>query len=354
MNKKKNKCNTEDHFRLKSFICIKNFLRAYLSAQRMLDFLKCYQPPKTDDKSLHQQTRLRESSVDELKKLRKPPKYTLSQRILQILLFLVFGVVRSIISLAYSVIAGTLFILVCTIWKSFGSPESWRTPLKLLWAALARILLFSLGIYRINYHGQPDSDARFIISNHTCFFDGWLFLPLLPRPLDKVELLEIPVISDMWNVFEGISVDRTKSCGMTKVLLKSATNSNLPMIQMFPEGATTNGDYMLKFHLGAFLSDLPLQPAAIRYTLWGTSKKLSHLSFFHNYPTHFIEFLCIPAITVDIEFLPTVSLKRSQENDPRQFADDVSLVIANFLGIPVLNLTSNTIYKVPQQKKKKN
>ncbi|OHT02191.1 hypothetical protein TRFO_30816 [Tritrichomonas foetus] len=320
---------------------------------KMFECLKCYQPPITNDKSMHQQTKLRDASVEELKKLRKPPKYTLVQRIPQIFLFLAVGVIRALISLVYSLIAGTFFIIVCTFWKSIGSPESWRRPLKLLWAALARILLFLLGIYQINYHGQPDSDARFIISNHTCFFDGWLFLPLLPRPLDKIELLEIPCYLEMWNVFEGISVDRTRSCGMTKVLLDSATNSNRPMIQMFPEGATTNGDYMLKFHLGAFLSDLPLQPAAIRYTLWGTTKKISHLSYFHNYPSHWIEFLCIPAITVDIEFLPTVSLKRSQENDPRQFADDVSLMIANFLGVPILNLTSNTIYKVPQQKKRR-
>jgi 1-acyl-sn-glycerol-3-phosphate acyltransferase len=171
-------------------------------------------------------------------------------------------------------------------------------------------------------------------------------MPLLPRPLDKIELLSIPCFREVWDVFDGISVDRRRSCGMTKVLVDGAANSNQPMIQLFPEGATTNGDYMLRFHLGAFLSDLPIQPAAIRYTLWGTSKKLSHISFFHNYPRHWIAFLCVPAITVDVTFLETVSMKRQDdENDPRAFADSVSLMIANFLGIRVLNLTSSAIYK---------
>lgn len=175
----------------------------------------------------------------------------------------------------------------------------------------------------------------------------------MPRPLDKMELLDIPCFKEIWLVFDGILVDRSKSTGTTQLLLKNATNSNCPQIQMFPEGATTNGDYMLKFHLGAFLSDLPIQPAAIRYTLWGTTKNISHLSFFHKYPSHWIEFVCIPMITVDITFLSTVSLKHPQENDPREFADEVSLMIGNFLGVPVLNLTSNTIYKANSNKERR-
>lgn len=317
----------------------------------MIEHFRCYQPPVTNDPDMHHQSALHDATVEELKKLRKPPKYSFTQRVPQIILFLLVGIIRIIVTLSFSIIAGPAFIILCTIWRSFDYPESWRRLLKQIWVILARIFLFLLGIFRINFHGEPDSDSRFIISNHTCFFDGWLFLPLMPRPLDKIELLNIPCIKEMWRVFDGIPIDRSKSNGMTKVILKNAANANAPQIQMFPEGATTNGDYMLKFHLGAFLSDLPLQPAAIRYTLWGTSKKISHLSFFHNYPSHWIEFLSIPMITVDIYFLQTVSLKKTQENNPRLFADEVSLMIANFLGIPVLNLTSSTIYKQPQRKK---
>jgi len=134
---------------------------------------------------------------------------------------------------------------------------------------------------------------------------------------------------------------------MTKVLLEYASDANRPMIQLFPEGATTNGDYMLRFHIGAFLSDLPIQPAAIRYTLWGTSKKIAHLSWFHNYPRHLIAFLSIPFITVDIHFLKTRSLKSSQgvNDEVRMFADKIALKIGNFLKVPVYDISSSAIYK---------
>jgi 1-acyl-sn-glycerol-3-phosphate acyltransferase len=286
-------------------------------------------------------------NLEELRRLRKPPKYGVLHSLLQLLLFCIFGPIKIVIGLTYSVVAGAIFIGLCAIWRAFGSPDPFRTPLKLLWSALSRILLFILGIFKINYHGQPDSDARFLISNHACFFDAWLLMPLLPRPLDKVELLSIPCFREIWDVFDGIAVDRRRSCGMTKVLIDGAANSNQPMIQLFPEGATTNGDYMLRFHLGAFLSDLPIQPAAIRYTCWGTVKKISHISWFHNYPRHWISFLSIPAITVDVTFLETVSMKRQDdENDPRKFADSVALIIGNFLGIRVVDQTSSAIYKV--------
>ena len=310
-----------------------------------MEKFKTYIPPIPHDESMHKQTTLQHCTVADLKKYRKPPKITTSQ----IIYFFIFGILRGTIAIIYAIVAGTIFLISSTIWTSFGSPESFRIVLKHLWSALARVFLFILGIYRINFHGQPDSDCRFILSNHSCFFDGWLFLPLLPRPLDKKELLELPCLKEMWHVFDGITVDRTRSCGMTHVLIESASDSSTPMIQMFPEGATTNGDYMLRFHLGAFLSDLPLQPVAIRYTLWGASKH-ANISFFQNHLCQWIVVLGIPGSTVDITFLETHSMKQHLDITPRQFADQFSLYIANFLGVPVMDLTSSAIYKNQKQK----
>jgi 1-acyl-sn-glycerol-3-phosphate acyltransferase len=306
---------------------------------------RCHVPPISPEAETCQQEQLLPITVEQLKKLRKPPKYPLHLAILQFAMFLVFGVVKLVIATLYGIIAGCLFMFLCSLWRTLGAPDAYRSSLKLLWSGLSRIFIFLIGIYRINYHGQPDSDCRFLISNHVCFFDSWLFVPFLPRPLDKRELLKLPCIRDVWSVFDGIPVDRTRSTGMTKILLEYASEANLPMIQLFPEGATTNGDYMLRFHLGAFLSDLLIQPATIRYTLWGTSRAIASVSWFHNYPRQLIAFFAIPALTVDIHFLETVSLKSFQETQVRDFADHVSLMIGNVLKIPVYDMTSSAIYK---------
>jgi 1-acyl-sn-glycerol-3-phosphate acyltransferase len=149
----------------------------------------------------------------------------------------------------------------------------------------------------------------------------------------------------MADVYQGIPVDRTKSCGLTKELIANALDTSRPKIMILPEGASTSGDYMLRFHLGAFLTDLPVQPVTLRYTLWGTSRKISNISFFHNYKNHILAFLSIPFITLDFTFLEPMNIKSDGENDPRKFADNVSLRIANTLGVRLLSLGTSVIYK---------
>lgn len=302
-------------------------------------------PPAPKDDSLYNQTAPTEVTMEELMEYRKVPKFSTKIVVIQALMSIVFGIPKVVLGLAFGLIAGPFFVVAVSIWRAFGKPEAWREPLKKLWSTFARIFLFFLGFVKVNYHGHPDSDARFIVANHTCFFDGWFFLPFGPRPLGKKELLDIPCIREMADVYRGIPVDRSKSCGLTKELIANAQDTNMPQIMILPEGASTSGDYMLRFHLGAFLTDLPVQPVTLRYTLWGTSRKISNISFFHNYHNHILAFLSIPFITLDVTFLEPMNIKADGENDPRKFADAVSLRIANTLGVRLLSLGSSAIYK---------
>jgi lysophosphatidylcholine acyltransferase/lyso-PAF acetyltransferase len=282
-------------------------------------------------------------TIEDLRKARQRPYRPFVDTIIRVLMFLVIGVPRAVLGGAYIFIAAIFFESVVTVWRIFGCPESFRRSIQILWNALARILLAILGIVQINYHEKVDPDARFLVSNHLCFFDRWLFLPLLPRPLDKKEILAFPGIRAAFGVFNGITVDRTRSTGMTKVLIKAASDMTAPVLQVFPEGTQTNGEFLMRFHMGSFLSDLPVQPVAIRYNLWGTSRRFSNISYFHR-TWDWMAFLNIPFMTVDVTFLPACSLKAYDEGDPRRFADAVSLAIGECLGIPVMDISSNALF----------
>lgn len=301
------------------------------------------QPPF--DPNYTKQTELTHTTVEELKSLRIPPEYHGKYLIFQLILFVIIGVPRAFIASLYTIIAGGIFVLLVAVWRALGCPEDLRHYLMIYWAAGSRVLLFLLGFFRINFHGEIDTDSRFIVSNHSCFFDSWLFLPFYPKPLEKKEIFELPIIRDMVDIFGGIAVDRSKSCGLTKELLKNAEDHNKPQIFCTPEGASTNGEYMFRFHLGSFLTDLPVQPAAIRYTLWGTNRKVSTISFFQNHLRQWIAFIGIPAISVDVYFMDVMTIKADASSDPRRFADIVSLAIGNKLGVKVLDLTTSTLFK---------
>jgi hypothetical protein len=308
-------------------------------------------PPKPDDPKWYSQSELSECTVDELQKLRRPPSYTPFQKFCQIAYFLVFGLIKVILGLPFAIIGGAFFMLVVAIWRSLGRPEGFRRVLIKMWTVGARIFLFIIGFHRVRYHGTHDPDARFLVGNHTTFFDGWFYLPFEPRLLGKKELAGVPVLGEMADVYRAIQVDRAHSTGVTKILIENAMNKNNPVIQLFPEGASTSGDYMLRFHLGAFLSDVPVQPCISRFTLYGTSRSISHISFMHHYLYHWIIFLGIPSITVDVTLLEPMSLKSHGENDPRKFADAVSLRMASELGVRILSLSSSAIFKDSQKNK---
>jgi hypothetical protein len=70
---------------------------------------------------------------------------------------------------------------------------------------------------------------------------------------------------------------RSPSSGLSQVLLESANDPNKLAIVILPEGVSTSGDYMFRFHLGSFLSDLPVQFVTIRYGIWA-QPSLHHIS----------------------------------------------------------------------------
>lgn len=305
-----------------------------------------YHPPLPTDESLYHQKEPTETTLEELKVLRRLPRYTLPQKILQVLMFVVFGIPKIILVVPYTVVAAIIYVILCALWRGVGRPSWLRRKLKGLWAILTRIMLFLLGFYKKEFEGQIDPDARFICPNHTCFFDGWMFFEFQPRILGKKELLKLPIMREVAEVFEGVAVDRGRHSGVSQLLVSSAADPNAPPFLIFPEGASTSGDYMLRFHTGAFLSDLPIQPVAVRYTIWGTTRSLSHISFFHHSPWMMLVFLGIPGITMHIKLLPSMSLKTAGfEGNPRKLADATSIAIGNELGVRVISLSSSSIYK---------
>jgi hypothetical protein len=120
---------------------------------------------------------------------------------------------------------------------------------------ITRVLLLSVGLVRIAFRGQINPDARFIVPNQVCFFDGFLFLGLALRPLGKRELLRIPCLTDMCDVYDGIAVDRTRSLGLLQVLLESDSDPNKPVIVILPRGRVD----IRRLHVPLPSRRLPLQ-----------------------------------------------------------------------------------------------
>lgn len=112
-----------------------------------------------------------------------------------------------------------------------------------------------------------------VISNHLSYLDI-VVLATLHRCVfvSKAEIARLPVIGWMTTRAGTVYVERGRGGSAIKATsaMQDAMNAGLPVV-FFPEGTTSNGKTLLKFHSGllgqALLSGDSITPAFIRYSL---------------------------------------------------------------------------------------
>jgi 1-acyl-sn-glycerol-3-phosphate acyltransferase len=136
-----------------------------------------------------------------------------------------------------------------------------------------------------------------VISNHLGYLDIVLFAALHPCVfVSKAELQEVPVLGWMTTMAGTVYVARGHGGSAVKARsgMQAAADAGLPVV-FFPEGTTTNGSVLLKFHSGllaqAMQSGMPVTAAYLHYSLpagsdatvaddvcyWGDAKMLPHI-----------------------------------------------------------------------------
>ncbi|RZU43347.1 lysophospholipid acyltransferase family protein [Edaphobacter modestus] len=114
----------------------------------------------------------------------------------------------------------------------------------------ASIALERLGIEIEVSGGFPTQGA--VISNHLSYLDIIVFAALRPCVfVSKVEVADYPVLGWMTTMAGTVYVARGYGGSALKARadLEAVLHAGLPVV-FFPEGTTTNGDGMLKFHSG--------------------------------------------------------------------------------------------------------
>jgi len=136
-----------------------------------------------------------------------------------------------------------------------------------------------------------------LISNHLGYLDIVVFAALHPCVfVSKAELQQVPVLGWMTTMAGTVYVARGHGGSAVKARsgMQAAADAELPVV-FFPEGTTTNGSEMLRFHSGllaqAMENGMPITAAYLRYRLdeendatvaddvcyWGDAKMLPHI-----------------------------------------------------------------------------
>jgi 1-acyl-sn-glycerol-3-phosphate acyltransferase len=157
-------------------------------------------------------------------------------------------------------------------------------------------------------------DRGFVISNHLGYLDIVAFAALHRCVfVSKAELRTTPVLGWMTTMAGTVYVERGRwgSALKARAGMQAAADAGLPVV-FFPEGTTSDGSGVLKFHNGllaqAMASGQPITAAYVRFRLTQDNGPgvtvASHVAYWDDTPLflHIFRMLALRGIEVEVRF----------------------------------------------------
>ncbi|KAG2666574.1 hypothetical protein I3760_15G069700 [Carya illinoinensis] len=219
---------------------------------------------------------------------------------------------------------------------------------------LSRAVLFIFGFYWIKEtfqisdsgfkssaaqnEGKDESEepARpsVIISNHVSYIDILYHMSsFFPSFVAKQSVGKLPLVGLISKCLGCVYVQRESKSSdfkgvsgvVTERIEEAHRDKSAPIMMLFPEGTTTNGDFLLPFKTGAFLAKAPVLPVILRYPFrrfspaWDSMSGARHVFFL----------LCQFVNHLEVMQLPIYYPSQQEKDDPKLYADNVRTLIAS-------------------------
>ncbi|XP_010472847.1 PREDICTED: lysophospholipid acyltransferase LPEAT1 isoform X2 [Camelina sativa] len=275
-----------------------------------------------------------------------------------------------------------LYYLICRLFTLFSAPyrgaeeeeeeggvvvqedyahmRGWkRTVIVSCGRFLSRVLLFVFGFYWI-HETRLDRDSLMdpnpkttsveisqkgdaateeperpgaIVSNHVSYLDILYHMSAsFPSFVAKRSVGKLPLVGLISKCLGCVYVQREAkspdfkgvSGTVNERVREAHRNISAPTIMLFPEGTTTNGDYLLTFKTGAFLAGTPVLPVILKYpyerfsVAWDTISGARHILFL----------LCQFVNHLEVIRLPVYYPSQEEKDDPKLYASNVRRLMA--------------------------
>ena len=184
-----------------------------------------------------------------------------------------------------------------------------------------------------------------IISNHLSYLDIIVFAALHPCVfVSKAEVASYPVLGWMTTMSGTVYVARGQGGSAMKARegMRAALDAGLPVV-FFPEGMTSNGSGLLKFHSGLLAQvlseDAPVTAAHVCYSIGaenGPDAKVSERVCYWGDMTlvpHIFRFLGLRGVKATVRFAPEPIAFSGDATHRKRAAREAWLAVAELAGI---------------------
>lgn len=241
-----------------------------------------------------------------------------------------FAVVRAILR-------GTLVIVHLGIGLSMATIVSLDFFERLDRARLAgwwhRVLLRILGI-RVRRHGQPVASAHLSVANHISWLDISVINASEPvRFVAKSEIRQWPLAGWLATAAGSFYLRRGKGDAPRLVDRVSVYLRNGGSVALFPEGTTTDGSSMLRFHARMFAPAVKarcaVQPIALRYHA-ADGRVVAPFVGDDDLLRHVLRVLQVPRLDVELRYCAPIEASGRERSE---LANAAQAAIEQALGL---------------------
>lgn len=181
--------------------------------------------------------------------------------------------------------------------------------------ACCRAVVSVLGL-DVGFQGLPPARGL-LVSNHLSYLDIAVYASILPCVfVSRNDVAAWPYFGAAARAAGTIFLNRARHAGTLEAgaAMRAALAGHVPVL-LFPEGTSTDGEQVLRFHSSLFepavAAGVPVTAAAIRYALADGSPEREVCWFGDaDFLTHLWHLLSEPGISAEVHFAP-----------PQRFAD---------------------------------
>lgn len=189
---------------------------------------------------------------------------------------------------------------------------------------------------RVHLHGQPAATPVLMVANHISWLDIFALLSTFyVKFVSKSEIGHWPVIGYLSQRVGTLFIRRGQSEAMkvaTQLMVKTLKNQE--RVLFFPEGTSSNGQQVLRFHARLFQAALDghviVQPIALRYSSGDSISTVAPFIDDDDFVSHLWRVLGEPSLDIYIYFLPILEVEGKKR---REIADAAYHAITGKLGI---------------------
>jgi len=216
---------------------------------------------------------------------------------------------------------------------------------------------------RIQLLKNQNRRACIVVSNHISWVDIFTHMIVSDSPsfLSKKEIASYPCVGLIATSMQSLFVERDSRdqkdaiLGLIKHRVEQIeAGKNFPQVLIFPEGTTSNGEYIISFKKGAFASFAPIKIRCLRYTNPRFNPSLDALGTGLTLLLTFCQISNGLTIYEFDTFYPDY-LKLSTEDDWKVYAEKIKNIMVKALGCKSseMGLTDKNNYeKILKESKK--